>query len=235
MSTRVAEQLDLFVDIHGLFADLTPQDRQMLEHVAVVKRLTPGQEIARVSEPVDGLYLVIDGKIRVQSLSHDGKNFSVGALPPGDVHGLISVLDEQPSLHFARAVTETTVVVIPSQAVRELVHRNAAISSKVIHCLCKRNRMAFAMNDRFAFTDSSQRVAHGLLAIAEGDLTLDAPASSEGEIEINQQELSSMLALSRQSVNRSLKNLERQGLLTVGYNRLRINDLSGLRDFTSPG
>lgn len=231
MTAQVARLLDRFEDIHNLFSDLTQQERQALEKIALVKQLAAGKEIARVSEPVDGLYLVIDGKIRVESLTKDGKYYSVGTLPRGDVHGLISALDEQPSLHYAWAVTETTSIVIPPQAVRELVYRNAAFNAKVIQCLCKRGRMSFAINDRFALAKSAQRVAQSLLALFAGEHSLDAPASLEGEIKINQQELSSMLALSRMTVNRTLKDLERRGLLILGYNRVRINDLEGLRGF----
>ena len=231
MTTQAAKLLDRFDDIHNLLSDLTQQERRALEQVAIVKQLAQRQEIARVSEPVDGLYLVIDGKIRVESLSNDGKYFSVGTLPSGDFHGLISVLDEQPSLHSAWALTETTSVVFPPQTVRDLVRRNAAVNAKVIQCLCKRSRMSFAINDRFALAGSSQRVAQGLLSIAEGKHSLDAKASPEGIIKISQHELSSMLALSRMSVNRTLKDLENRGLLTLGYNRVRINDFAGLRCF----
>ena len=132
MTTQAAKLLDRFDDIHNLLSDLTQQERRALEQVAIVKQLARRQEIARVSEPVDGLYLVIDGKIRVESLSNDGKYFSVGTLPSGDFHGLISVLDEQPSPHSAWALTETTSVVFPPQTVRDLVRRNAAVNAKVI-------------------------------------------------------------------------------------------------------
>ena len=235
MTSRVAKLLHRFEDKHNLFSGLTQQERHGLEQVAIVKQLEARQEIARVSKKIDGLYLLIDGAIRVESLSNEGKYFSVGTLPPGDVHGLISVLDEQPSPHFAWAMTKTTTVVIPAQAVRDLVYRNTDVNASVIQCLCKRGRMSFAINDRFALANSSQRVAQGLLAIANGKYSLDASANSEGEIKINQQELSSMLGLSRMSVNRTLKDLERRCLLTLGYKRIRINDLAALRDFAEAG
>ncbi len=235
MTPQIAKLLHRFEDIHNLFSGLTQQERHALERVAIVKQLDARQEIARVSKKIDGLYLLIDGTIRVESLSSEGKYFSVGTLPPGDVHGLISVLDEQPSPHYAWTMTKTTAVVIPAQAVRDLVYRNAAVNASVIQCLCKRGRMSFAMNDRLALANSSQRVAQGLLAIADGTHSLYLSANSEGEIKINQQELSSMLGLSRMSVNRTLKDLESRCLLTLGYNRVRINDLAGLRDFAKAG
>ena len=235
MTRQVAKLLRRFEDIHNLFSGLTQQERHVLEQVAIVKQLEARQEIARVSKKIDGLYLLIDGAIRVESLSNEGKYFSVGTLPPGDVHGLISVLDEQPSPHFAWAMTKTTTVVIPAQAVRDLVYRNTDVNASVIQCLCKRGRMSFAINDRFALANSSRRVAQSLLSIADGTHSLYVSANSEGEIKINQQELSAMLGLSRMSVNRTLKDLERRCLLTLGYKRIRIDDLTGLRDFAEAG
>ena len=44
-----------------------------------------------------------------------------------------------------------------------------------------------------------------------------------------------MLSLSRQRVNRALKSLECEGVITISYNRIRINDLEKLGAFGQTG
>ncbi len=55
-----------------------------------------------------------------------------------------------------------------------------------------------------------------LLAYRPGQVEPDAP------IDLSQDELAKMLAASRQTLNRLLKELEQEGLLTLGYRTIRL-------------
>ena len=177
-------------------------------------------------------YLIVEGTVRVNSLSVDGAQFYVGALTSGELHGLVSVMDEKPCLHFVRVVDSATVVFIPAASFRSLVYSNQTLLEKVIDLLCDRVRFLSAVSDRFALTKPLDRVAQCLADISDGYFSTSANRLVEAELEINQYDLSSMLALSRQSVNRSLKDLEAKDLITVGYNRIHLNNLPELRRFS---
>ena len=159
----------------------------------------------------------------------DGKQFYVGTITSGELHGLASVMDEKPSLHFVRVVGGATVVFLPAASFRNLVYSNRQLCEKVIKLLCDRVRFLSAVNDRFALTKTLDRVAQCLADLSTGFFSTSETTLVETELDINQYDLSSMLALSRQSVNRSLKALEARGLVTIGYNRIHINNLPQLR------
>ena len=229
MTSSVRELLNRYGDVHQLFVDVDAATREQLESIAIAKTLGDGKEIGNVGEPVHGLYLIVEGTVRVSSLSVDGKQFYVGTITGGELHGLASVMDEKPSLHFVRVVGAATVVFLPAASFRNLVYTNRQLCEKVVKLLCDRVRFLSAVNDRFALTKPLDRVAQCLADISTGYFSTSETTLAEAELEINQYDLSSMLALSRQSVNRSLKVLEAKGLVTIGYNRIHINNLPQLR------
>ncbi len=227
MSLRVSDLIRRYGDIHHLLANLDGGLLRRIEGIASARALAANEGVARANEAVDGLYLLVDGGLRVHSLSGEGKQHLAGILGPGDVFGIIPVMDDKPSLHYADTTAPTTVVFLPAAAFRALVYSSPRLTENVIKLLCQRGRLAFAINDRFGLTATPYRVARCLADIssyfAESEIV-----GLELELEINQYELSSMLAISRQSVSRELKELERQDLVTVGYNRIRVNDLERL-------
>ena len=232
MKSSLSELLDQYGDVHELFTDLDHGTRKQLESIAKAETLSDGQEIGVVGSLVPGLYLIVEGTVRVNSLSVDGAQFYVGALTSGELHGLVSVMDKKPCLHFVRVVDSATVVFIPAVSFRGLVYSNQTLLEKVIDLLCDRVRFLSAVSDRFALTKPLDRVAQCLADISDGYFSTSENRLVEAELEINQYDLSSMLALSRQSVNRSLKDLEAKDLITVGYNRIHLNNLPELRRFS---
>tara|TARA_E500000331_G_scaffold227372_1_gene217638 strand:- start:61 stop:780 length:720 start_codon:yes stop_codon:yes gene_type:complete len=232
MKLSVSELLKQYSDVHELFTDIDDATRRQLESIAKAETLRDEQEIGTVGSLVHGLYLIVEGTVRVNSLSMDGAQFYVGALTSGELHGLVSVMDEKPCLHFVRVVDSATVLFIPSASFRSLVYTNQKLLARVIDLLCDRVRFLSAVSDRFALTKPLDRVAQCLADISDGYFSTSANPLMEAELDINQYDLSSMLALSRQSVNRSLKDLEAKELITVGYNRIHLNNLPELRRFS---
>ena len=220
MTSSVRELLSRYGDVHQLFVDVDAATRKELESIAIAKTLGDGTEIGNVGELVHGLHLIVEGTARVSSLSVDGRQFYVGTITAGELHGLASVMDEKPSLHCVRVVGAATVLILPAASFRNLVYTNRPLCEKVVKLLCDRVRFLSAVNDRFALTKPLERVAQCLADISTGYFSTSEATLSEADLEINQYDLSSMLALSRQSVNRSLKALEARGLVTIGYNRI---------------
>ena len=225
MTSPVRELLNRYGDVHQLFVYIDAATRKQLDSIAIAQTLSDEKEIGNVGELVDGLYLIVEGTVRVSSLSMDGDQFYVGTTTGGELHGLASVMDEKPSLHLVRVVGAATVGILPAGSFRNLVYTNRQLCEKVVKLLCDRVRFLSAVNDRFALTKPLDRVAQCLADISTGYFSTSETTLAEAELEVNQYDLSSMVALSRQSVNRSLKALEAKGLVTIGYNRIHISNL----------
>ena len=229
MNMAARELLWKYPDAHRLFVGVDEGTRRQLESIAVAKTLPDGSMIGHVSEVVEGAYLIVEGAVRLESLSEDGDRLNFGTLSAGEIHGLVSTMDELPSIHFATVVDHATVVLLPRAAFRSIVFSNGPLCEKVEMLLCERTRCMCLFNDRLAFLKPLDRVAQCLWGISTGYFSVRRTAAPVVNLEINQYELSSMLSLSRQCVNRALKSLESEGVITISYKRILINDLQKLR------
>ncbi len=229
VTVAARELLRKFPDVHRLLADVDEDTRRQLESIAVAKTLPAGTVIGHVSDAVEGAYLIVEGAVRLESLSADGERLNFGTLIPGEIHGLIASMDDMPSVHFATAVERTTAVLLPRAAFRSIVLSNGPLCEKVMILLCERTRCMCLFNDRLALLKPLDRVAQCLWGISTGYFSVRRTTAPIVNLEINQYELSSMLSLSRQCVNRALKSLEAEGVITISYKRILINDLQKLR------
>ncbi len=73
---------------------------------------------------------------------------------------------------------------------------------------------------------TAARLAHRLLMIAEGYGEIDPPRRV---LQLPQEQLASMLSLSRQTTNQILKDLQGQGIVNLKYGEIEILDAQRLR------
>ena len=186
-----------------------------------------GLMLATYKEPPAGATLPpppgsqADQRIYIMSLEMDGAGACSGLLNPDD--RIVSV-DGTPAENLA----QVTDAFRGSSAMVKVV-----VASRIVFAgfMLKKGEMNSEFQLRwFMLVDEKEGP---VLRYYEGRNTVSRV--KKGEIKINQQELSAMLGLSRMSVNRTLKDLERRCLLTLGYKRIRIDDLTGLRDFAEAG
>ncbi|MNC39222.1 hypothetical protein D3C75_878700 [compost metagenome] len=87
-------------------------------------------------------------------------------------------------------------------------------------------RLTFINLEQLSLMPAPVRLAHRLLMIAEGYGEIDEPRRV---LQLPQEQLASMLSLSRQTTNQILKDLQGQGILNLGYGEIEILDVQRLR------
>lgn len=65
----------------------------------------------------------------------------------------------------------------------------------------------------------------------DGDIQLLVEEAEDGRVELPQRTLAAMLGVQRPSLNKVLKDLEREGLITIGYSAIDITDPAGLAKY----
>lgn len=73
-------------------------DRQMADIERVVHHRTykPDEYVFRRNSPGEGLYIILQGKVKILSETDDGESHLVASLSEGDFFGDLSLLDEEP-------------------------------------------------------------------------------------------------------------------------------------------
>jgi CRP/FNR family transcriptional regulator, cAMP and macrophage regulator len=139
-------------------------------------------------------------------------------LGPGDTVGDVPTLTGAPSVWDAVAVQETTILVVERGELRSRLGRNPSLA---FHWAATATRQTVALHERLIellLGDLQVRVA-ALIVHLSGD---------SDYVEITQQTLAGLLGTERTSVNRILRHLQAENVLTVHRGRLIIVDRPAL-------
>lgn len=192
---------------------------------ASVRQLNAGQPLFRRGDPPCGLYAVLDGAIRVGAVSRNGKEALLTLVEPPYWFGEISLFDGQPRTHDAYAEGPTRLLQVPQTALQDLLEQQPHYWREFALLMSQKLRLAFIALEEMSLLPAAPRLARRLLLITEGY----GETGPRRVIHLAQEQLALMLALSRQTTNQILKELEARGALRLTYGEIEILDLDCLR------
>ncbi|MFC5694738.1 Crp/Fnr family transcriptional regulator [Pseudomonas sp. GCM10022186] len=208
------------------FSQLPAALRDELLAMAQLRRLEPGQRLFRRGDSPCGLYAVLEGTMRIGSVSESGKEALLVLVEPPHWFGEISLFDGQPRTHDAFADGRTTLLNLPQAPLLALLQRQPEHWRDFALLMSQKLRLTFITLEEMSLLPAPQRLARRLLMIAEGYGGL---AERRRVLQLAQEQLAMMLAVSRQTTNQILKDLEAQGALRLNYGEIEILDLERLK------
>lgn len=213
------------------FGTLTAPLQDALVSIAAVRCLGAGELLFQRGDPPDGLYCVVEGAIRIGATSADGREALLAVLEPVNWFGEIGVFDRQPRTHDARADGNTTLLHMPQAALIALLDSTPALLHAFALLLTHKLRLTFTILEETALLPAPVRVARRLLLMADGygDLRL----GSRRVLHVPQEQLAQLLALSRQTVNQVLKDLQARGILKLAYGEIELLDFARLQELAN--
>jgi CRP-like cAMP-binding protein len=211
------------------FKDCSPQTLDGLVAAGIVCKLGKGESLALRGQPFDVLGLIVQGSLETRIINPDGHRHLISFLQPGDVVGIISVLDGLGHINDLIARGSNTVVLrMPGPVVRELRQSDPGLGRAFELQLAFRSRL---LHERLA-ADSGMpieaRVAR-LLLILSSLYGEQRPGGLVLKIKVSQADLADWLGVSRQSVNTVLQALTSQDVLRVSYSTFTVVDAAGLK------
>ena len=203
-----------------LFAEL---DDEQLDHIAAagaVQSLQRGVVLFEEGAEPGEFYLVLSGRVAIAQESDDGRESLLAVLGPGELFGEMGFLDGSNRSAQARALEESTVLMVPYTELRLLYENNPAALWSAVQLLARRLRtMDRALSDT-VFLDVMGRTAKRLLGMA-GD-------RDEFEMPLTQEELASMVGASRERVNKAIHAFVRLGWITHNHRNYKITNRRNL-------
>ena len=216
---------------NACFQGVEPALIDMLAARGRVARYREAEVITHLGQHFNQLAIVAEGQIELSVTNHQGRRHLLNVLGVDQLYGLIPMLDDKPLYYGALALTPCSLVLLPGDLVKESMHASYALMMNVLHIMCARSRDSFsAMADQHLLGPAA-RLARHLLTLA----THYGQSSQEAQptVAFSQSELSEMLGMSRQSLNRTMKELEEKGLVRKTYSKVTLPDLPGLRKLVS--
>jgi CRP-like cAMP-binding protein len=192
-----------------------------LARQAQVEHVADATTVAWRGRHNDRLVVVVQGKLEVSMASAEGRRHVVNVIGPGSVFGLIPVLDGSPWIHDAVAKGAGSLLRIHRDDLLDAMRRHPALSRAVVLLLCARARKTYNALAAHSLLALPARVARTLLLLHE--------ENRSPLLALSQADLADMLGVTRQSLNRELQQLERQGWVRLGRGCIELQHLAPLR------
>ncbi len=206
---------------------LSAGQRARVEAETAVKDVPAGAFVCRKGDPVENWIGIIDGLVKMTSVSPEGKTTTFLGVAGGGWFGEGSLLKDQTRKYDIVALRATRLAMMPKPTFDWLLDTDIAFNRFLLVQLNERLAQFIAMVETQRLLEPDARVARSIAALFNPVLY---PAMGP-EVQVSQEEIGYLSGVSRQRVNQALRVLEDAGLLTVEYGGLRIRDLEGLRAF----
>lgn len=215
----------------GWLGLLRPDERAALGALGRWGTYRRGERLFLEGDRSDAVYLVVEGRARVYSVTAEGNEVTLSVRGAGDLVGEMGALEPQGRRSASVVALEPLRcrVLSATELHRFLeAHPHAALA--LLQLVIGRLRHADRRRAEFGSYDTTRRVARILVEAAReggGSVGASPPASRPG-VALSQQELAGLVGASRESVARALAELRRRGLVTTGRRAVTIRDLTAL-------
>jgi CRP-like cAMP-binding protein len=200
---------------HALFRELGPELCDRFAAFARMKELARGTTIFVKGDPGTCLFAVWRGSVQVTNTSNDGKSVFLNQIEEGEIFGEIALLDGQPRTADAVASADCSLLIIERRDFVPLLRSEPDVAIKMLEIVCARLRHTTEQVEDLMFMDLRGRLAKTLLRLSPA-------AAGGGAIAISQGELSQIVGLSREMINKQLQVWVREGNIRLQRRRLIV-------------
>jgi CRP-like cAMP-binding protein len=206
---------------------LTPAELAKVESLCDEIFVPKGGFVCHKGDPLDYWLGIVDGLVKMNNFSPNGKSVTFTGLAPGSWFGEGSLLKDDRRKYDVIALRDTRVARMPRALFDELLENSLPFTRFLLMQLNERLGQFIGLVETDRLLDVDTRVARCLASMFNAHLYPGvAPL-----VPISQEEIGYLSGASRQRANQALQLLEREGLLRLDYGGIRVLDLEGLRHF----
>ncbi len=214
---------------HPMFGQLSPEERDRLVTYMRVARHPRRTVLFRKGDPGTNMMVVLRGRVKICTHSEDGKELVLNLVNPGEVFGEIALLDGSDRTADAVTLDECELLVLERRDFVPFLSRHPEACMKLFRVLCERIRRTSELLEEALFLEGPSRLAKRLVRLAE---VFGKPVQRGIRIDLrlSQQQLGSMVGMSRESMNKQLGQWRREELVELEDGYITILDLERLRE-----
>lgn len=202
-----------------IFAELSEEDLSALAQRAIEKQYEAGNQLFLEGEPCRGLYLLIEGAVKISKTSSSGREVMLALISAPSGVAEVTVFDGDPYPASAIATQKCVALFIDARDFFQLCHSHPAIAWQSLRVVGRRLRQLVSTIERISFGSIRQRLAAQLLEFGTDRFTLP----------VTHQEMASRLGTVREVVTRNLGRFQVEKLIEVSGREVRILDRAGLQ------
>ncbi len=212
---------------HFLLQHLPVETLDNLSRYAQLQNFAKGDVIVRKGAAGNGMMAVVEGRVKISTVSPEGKEVILDFINPGEVFGEIALLDNRERTADAIAMEACQVLVLERRDFLPFLERDPQTCIKLLSVLCGRLRQTNQLIEDSLFLNVESRLAKRLLHFArhKGRNRADG---IEISMKMPQREIAALIGVTRESVNKQLSAWQKQGLVSVKRGTITVTDVEAL-------
>ncbi len=199
-----------------------PEEDPAFSRVVEVRNYQRGETVATPGELERFLFILMSGHARLVRTTREGRRLVLAVLEPGAIFGEGALLNAPTPDTFVEAQDDCTVWSIPASEAKAITNRHPIIGWGLLQTFGARLAQVESRLEDVAYKKLPERLAALLLELAGYQETTITGTSH--------QTLADTLGTYRETVSSILRDFKRQGLVELGYRRIKILDAYGLAE-----
>ena len=226
MDSRQAQRLRVI----ALFEDLGDAEHGRIAQACVARAYERHALIATEHEHATDVFFILDGSVRVNSMSPEGREVIYSDVGQGAIVGEFAAIDHQPRSATMVASSDCLLARMSAEKFDELLRSNSTVAIRLIHLLVGKVRSTTERVFEVSALAVRERVRRELLRLAvagtpSGKGVVIHPAPTHYD-------LAARIGSHREAVTRELNRLAGENVVEIGRREIRILDLGLLQEET---
>jgi len=208
-----------------IFADLDAAEMDALAAAAPMKQFSAGSLIYSPHQPVETLFILKGGRVRIFRVSPDGRALTTAIITPGTIFGEMVVVGQRMHDSFAEAMDDVAVCVMGRNDVQRLLLGDPRIATRISETLGRRLALVEQRLSDAIFKSVPERIAGTLSVMASTHALGRHP-----QVNLTHEQLAALAGTSRETTTKVLGEFAELGLIRLGRGRITVLDAAGLDD-----
>lgn len=212
------------------FSDLNEKEHEILKNITKLKKFKKDEIIFFEGEKGNYIYIIKKGKVKMLKMNQDGDEQILNIFKKDDMIGEVVIFDKEDYPATAIALSDIQLYVINSQSLSQIFLEHPQITLKVMKVISSRLRRAQQRIKDFGLKDSKKRLASLILHLSKKHGNKNSNEKIQIKFFLTQQELANMIGTTRETVSRSLKSIEKDGIIDTSRKEITINSIEKLKN-----
>ncbi|OFY86806.1 MAG: hypothetical protein A3F72_21200 [Bacteroidetes bacterium RIFCSPLOWO2_12_FULL_35_15] len=201
----------------------------IIDHNQIILNKKKGELIFSTGEQVKGIYIIINGKVKVVSPSFNNEEHIHRLTGDGKILGHRGFSAQYYPIS-AIALTDLTIVFVPNEIFKILIKTNPSLSFYMIEFFAEDLRQSEERMKNLMYSDVKNRIAKVLLTLIDS-FGYDEKELNKLSYSLSRKDFASMAGVTYETVIRTLKDFQDKKFIKLEGKEIFIINLNSLRDF----
>jgi CRP/FNR family transcriptional regulator len=205
-----------------LCRELSDDELSAVAEIVTLKTYPKDGILFLEGDPSEGIFSLIEGKVRIYKATEEGKEFTIHIINPGQLFAEAAIFGKQEYPANCIALKDSVVAFFPKQDFIALLHRLPEIALKLIASLSSFLREYNQLVENLSLREVQSRLSYFLLKEYEripGEVII---------LKMSKSDLADRLGTANETLSRNFRKLSDLEIISVSGREIRVLDPAGL-------